>query len=69
MFCNQRFRQQPDTGHGAEAQVWVSLVILHVTSLDTKRSQRDSEKGPEEGAAVADDGRIWVQDSIYLSKL
>lgn len=69
MFCNQRFRQQPDTGHGAEAQVWVSLVILHVTSLDTKRSRRDSEKGPEEGAAVADDGRIWVQDSIYLSKL
>lgn len=69
MFCNQQFRQQPDTGHDAEAQVWVSLVILHVTSLDMKRSRRDSEKGPEEGAAVADDGRIWVQNSIYLSKL
>lgn len=66
MFYNQQFS---DTGHGAEAQVWVSLVILHVTSLDTKRLRRDSEKGPEEGAAVADDGRIWVQDSIYLSTL
>lgn len=49
MFYNQQFRQQRHTGHGAEAQVWVSLDVLHVTSLDTKRLRRDSEKGPEEG--------------------
>lgn len=52
MFYNQQFRQQRDTGHGAEAQVWVSLDVLHVTSLDTKRLRRDSEKGPGVGGGL-----------------
>ena len=53
MFYNQQFRQQRDTGHGAEAQVWVSLDVLHVTSLDTKRLRRDSEKGPGGGGGCS----------------